>query len=336
MNTVSSPLLEVRNIKKHFVVSNSLLGQPLQVVHAVDGIDLVVSRGEAVAFVGESGCGKSTLGRSILQLMPITSGEILLDGARIDGLSGSELRQLRRRMQIVFQDPFSSLNPRMKVRDIVGEPLRNFGLVKGRAELSRRVSELLELVRLPADILDRYPHEFSGGQRQRLGIARALAPNPDIIVFDEAVSALDVSVQAQVLNLIAELQERLGLAMLFISHDLAVVEHLSDRVAVMYLGRVMEIGPRQSVFANPSHPYTRALLSAVPVPDPTAKRERVILKGDLPSPINPQPGCRFKTRCPYVFDRCQHDEPLLVEQPTGQSVACHLVAEGRQSVTEVA
>ena len=329
MNESAAPLLEVRGLKKHFTISRGLLTGNPQVVHAVDGVDLVVRRGETLALVGESGCGKSTLGRSILGLTPVTSGEILLQGKRIDNLSQSAMREMRQRIQIVFQDPFSSLNPRMRVRDIIGEPLRNFKLVKGRAGLNKRVAELLELVHLPSDILERFPHEFSGGQRQRLGIARALATNPDLIVFDEAVSALDVSVKAQILNLLTELQARLGLAMLFISHDLAVVEHIADLVVVMYLGKVAEIGPRRSIFAQPTHPYTRALLSAVPIPDPKIRRERILLGGDTSSPINPAPGCRFRTRCPYAFDRCQREDPALLIQPTGQSVACHLSAEGR-------
>ena len=320
-----APLLEIRGVKKHFRLSNSFVREDaVQTVHAVDGVDLVVRRGETVALVGESGCGKSTLGRCVLGLSPPTEGEILFEGKRIDNLKRATFREMRRRIQVVFQDPFSSLNPRMRVRSIIGEPLVNFRLVKGRQELDRRVGDLLEQVHLPRDAGLRYPHEFSGGQRQRIGIARALATDPDLVILDEAVSALDVSVKAQIINLLAELQQRLGLAMLFISHDLAIVEHLADTVAVMYLGKVAELGPRRAVFAAPVHPYTQALLSAVPVADPTIKREAIVLKGDIPSSINPAPGCRFKTRCPYAFERCQTEQPPLRERSAGQSAACHL------------
>ena len=318
MTATDTPLLEIRGLKKHFRIAKG------QTVHAVDGIDLVVRRGETVALVGESGCGKSTLGRAVLGLAPVTEGEILFEGKRIDNLKRSEFRMMRQRIQVVFQDPFSSLNPRMRVRDIIGEPLVNFRMAKRGAELEQKVSDLLDQVHLPRDAGSRYPHEFSGGQRQRVGIARALATGPDLIVLDEAVSALDVSVKAQIINLLAELQERLGLAMLFISHDLAIVEHLADTVAVMYLGKVAEIGPRRSVFANPTHPYTQALLSAVPIPDPDVALDSIILTGDIPSPINPKPGCRFKTRCRHVMDRCQTDDPVLRMRATGQSAACHL------------
>jgi peptide/nickel transport system ATP-binding protein len=323
----SAPLLEIKGLKKHFAISHGLFHRgPVQTVHAVDGVDLVVKRGETVALVGESGCGKSTLGRAVLGLAPVTEGEIRFEGRRIDNLKRSEFRDMRRRIQVVFQDPFSSLNPRMRVRDIIGEPLINFGMARRGAELEQRVGDLLEQVHLPRDAGKRYPHEFSGGQRQRVGIARALATGPDLIVLDEAVSALDVSVKAQIINLLAELQDRLGLAMLFISHDLAIVEHLAETVAVMYLGKVAEIGPRSAIFANPTHPYTQALLSAVPIPDPELTRESIVLSGDIPSPINPKPGCRFKTRCRYAFDRCQTEEPLLRARPSGQAAACHLDA----------
>ena len=320
MTATDTPLLEIRGLKKHFRVAKG------QTVHAVDGIDLVVRRGETVALVGESGCGKSTLGRAVLGLAPVTEGEIRFEGRRIDNLTRSEFRMMRQRIQVVFQDPYSSLNPRMRVRDIIGEPLVNFRMAKRGAELEQKVSDLLDQVHLPRDAGSRYPHEFSGGQRQRVGIARALATGPDLIVLDEAVSALDVSVKAQIINLLAELQQRLGLAMLFISHDLAIVEHLADTVAVMYLGKVAEIGPRRSVFANPTHPYTQALLSAVPIPDPDVALDSIILTGDIPSPINPKPGCRFKTRCRYVMERCQTDDPALRLRATGQSAACHLDA----------
>ena len=273
--------------------------------------------------MGESGCGKSTVGKAVLRLYPITDGEVRLDGKRIDNLSQSDLRPLRSRMQVVFQDPFSSLNPRQKLRDIIAEPIINFGLARG-SELDDRVGDLLDKVRLPRDAMYRYPHEFSGGQRQRIAIARALAPGSDFIICDEAVSALDVSVKAQIVNLLSDLQDELGLTLLFISHDLAIVEHLTHRVAVMYLGKIVELADRKTLFGTPHHPYTRALLSAVPVPDPTVKRQRIILHGDVPSPINPPSGCRFHTRCPFVFDRCKIDEPQLRDVGLGRLSACHL------------
>ena len=294
-------------------------------VLAVDGVSFDISRGETLSLVGESGCGKSTVGRAILRLIAPTAGEVRLDGQRIDNLPAAQLRPLRRRIQVVFQDPFSSLNPRMTVRDILAEPITNFGLARG-AELQARIATLMDKVRLPRDAISRYPHEFSGGQRQRVGIARALAPGADLIICDEAVSALDVSVKAQIVNLLAELQDELGLTLLFISHDLAIVEHLTHRVAVMYLGKIVELADRATLFAAAHHPYTRALLSAVPVPDPDAKRHRIILTGDVPSPINPPSGCRFHTRCPFVFDRCLTEEPLLRDIGAGHVSACHLAA----------
>ena len=318
-------LLDVRDLRKFFPLRGGLLGRVTGQVHAVDGVSFTLDRGETLSVVGESGCGKSTVGRTVLSLTPPTSGEVWLDGTRIDQLPASELRPLRRRMQVVFQDPFSSLNPRMRVRDIIAEPLRNFGLAQG-AVLDDRVAQLMDTVRLPRDAMRRYPHEFSGGQRQRIGIARALAPGADIIVCDEAVSALDVSVKAQIVNLLADLQEELGLALLFISHDLAIVEHLTHRVAVMYLGRIVEMADRDTLFAAPAHPYTRALLSAVPLPDPAARRQRIILKGDVPSPIDRPSGCHFHTRCPYVFDRCRTDDPALTSRGPTQQAACHLEA----------
>ena len=318
-------LLDVRDLRKFFPLRGGLLGRVTGQVHAVDGVSFTLDRGETLSVVGESGCGKSTVGRTVLRLMPPTSGEVWLDGTRIDQLPASELRPLRQRMQVVFQDPFSSLNPRMRVRDIIAEPLRNFGLAQGGA-LDDRVAKLMDTVRLPRDAMRRYPHEFSGGQRQRIGIARALAPGADIIVCDEAVSALDVSVKAQIVNLLADLQEELGLALLFISHDLAIVEHLTHRVAVMYLGRIVEMADRDTLFAAPAHPYTRALLSAVPLPDPAARRQRIILKGDVPSPIDRPSGCHFHTRCPYVFDRCRTDDPALTRRGPTQQAACHLDA----------
>jgi len=322
--TPAPPLLEANVLTKHFPLKGGFLGRRVGVVHAVDGVTLSVAQGETLSVVGESGCGKSTLGRMILRLTDPTAGEIYLAGERIDRLSGRRLRPLRRRVQVVFQDPFSSLNPRMRVRDIIAEPIRNFGLARNRSELDDSVAEMMDRVRLPRDAMRRRPHEFSGGQRQRIGIARALAPGADLLVCDEAVSALDVSVKAQIVNLLADLQAELGLAMLFISHDLAIVEHMTHRVAVMYLGRIVEIADRRALFGHPRHPYTRALLSAVPVPDPLAQRRRIVLGGDVPSPIDPPPGCRFHTRCPYVFDRCRRDEPLLRTVGPGQQAACHL------------
>ena len=321
---MSAPLLEVHDLKKHFLMRRGLFGGSPTWVYAVDGVSFHVNRGETLALVGESGCGKSTVGRSILRLFDITSGQVVLDGRRIDDISPGALRPLRRRMQVVFQDPFSSLNPRMRVRDILAEPIRNFGLAKSTADLESRIGALMDKVRLPLDAVNRWPHEFSGGQRQRIGIARALAADPDLIVCDEAVSALDVSVKAQIVNLLQDLQQELGLALLFISHDLAIVEHMTHRVAVMYLGKIVELAPKRNIFAAPKHPYTKALLSAVPVPEPGAARQRIILKGDVPSPINPPKGCRFHTRCPYVFDRCRSSEPELRLREDGHFAACHL------------
>jgi peptide/nickel transport system ATP-binding protein len=268
------------------------------------------------------------VGKAILRLFDITDGQVVLDGTRIDDMSAGALRPMRRRVQVVFQDPFSSLNPRMRVRDILAEPIRNFGLAQDGRDLEARVAALMDKVRLPRDAVNRWPHEFSGGQRQRIGIARALAAEPELIVCDEAVSALDVSVKAQIVNLLQDLQQELGLAMLFISHDLAIVEHMTHRVAVMYLGKIVEVAPKRSLFAAPKHPYTEALLSAVPVPMPGKQRQRIILSGDVPSPINPPTGCRFHTRCPYAFDRCRTDEPKL-DTPRnavglGHLAACHL------------
>jgi peptide/nickel transport system ATP-binding protein len=318
------PLLEVHALKKHFPLKAGFFGGSRGVVYALDGISFDLARGETLSIVGESGCGKSTLGKTILRLLEPTEGAVMLDGVRVDNVPRSSLGEFRRRVQVVFQDPFSSLNPRQRVRDIIAEPIINFGLARG-AELDDRVATLMDKVRLPRDAMRRFPHEFSGGQRQRISIARALAPGSDLIICDEAVSALDVSVKAQIVNLLADLQDELGLALLFISHDLAIVEHLTHRVAVMYLGKIVELADRRTLFSKPHHPYTRALLSAVPVPDPTAPRNRIILKGDVPSPINPPAGCRFHTRCPYAFDRCRSEEPVLrkIGEP-GQTAACHL------------
>jgi peptide/nickel transport system ATP-binding protein len=329
-------LLEVKDLKKHFPIRGGLLGLVTARVHAVDGVSFDIRRGETLSLVGESGCGKSTVGKAILRLYDVTAGEVWLDGERIDNMPAGRLRPIRQRVQVVFQDPFSSLNPRMKVRDILAEPLINFGLAHGRRELNERVGALMDKVQLPRDAINRYPHEFSGGQRQRIGIARALAPGSDIIICDEAVSALDVSVKAQIINLLVDLQDELGLAMLFISHDLATVEHLTHRIAVMYLGKIVELADRRTLFAQSHHPYTKALLSAVPVPDPLAKRSRIILTGDVPSPINPPSGCRFHTRCPFVFDRCRTEEPLLRAVGTGHVSACHLDEVPGGSVLPVA
>jgi peptide/nickel transport system ATP-binding protein len=317
-------LLEVRNLKKHFALPAGLLGTARQHVRAVDGISFTIERSETLALVGESGCGKSTVGKAILRLFDVTDGEVLLAGRRIDDLPARRVRPLRREVQVVFQDPFSSLNPRMRVRDILAEPIRNFRLAKTAADLEARIAALLDKVRLPRDAADRWPHEFSGGQRQRIGIARALAPEPELIICDEAVSALDVSVKAQIVNLLQDLQRELGLALLFISHDLAIVEHISHRVAVMYLGRLVELADKRALFSGPQHPYTEALLSAVPVPDPAAKSRRIILAGDVPSPIRPPPGCHFHTRCPYAEPRCRREAPVMREVAPGHRVACHL------------
>ncbi|MDD1533194.1 MULTISPECIES: ABC transporter ATP-binding protein [unclassified Bradyrhizobium] len=321
---MSPPLLQVNDLKKHFPVKAGLFSRKSEFVYAVDGVSFEIARGETLSLVGESGCGKSTVGRAILRLFDITAGQVILDGQRIDDAAPSTMRQMRRRVQVVFQDPFSSLNPRMRVRDILAEPIRNFGLAKSAEELEVRLTALMDTVRLPREALNRRPHEFSGGQRQRIGIARALAAEPELIVCDEAVSALDVSVKAQIVNLLQDLQSEFGLALLFISHDLAIVEHMTHRVAVMYLGKIVEVAPRREIFAAPRHPYTKALLSAVPLPEPGAQRNPIILKGDVPSPINPPKGCRFHTRCPLVFDRCRAEEPVLRAAGTEQWVACHL------------
>jgi len=317
------PLLSVRGLVKHFPVKKGLLQRTVGRVHAVDGISFDIAEGETLGLVGESGCGKSTAGKTILKLIDPTAGEIRVKGERIDRLSRREMRPWRRQLQVVFQDPYSSLNPRLKIRDIIGEPLVNYGVTGGR-ELSDCVEELALKVGLRAEALDRYPHEFSGGQRQRIGIARALALHPSLIVCDEPVSALDVSVQAQVINLLSDLQREFGLSYLFVAHDLAVVEHISRRIAVMYLGKIVELADKRALFTRPQHPYTEALLSAVPVPDPEAAKQRIILKGDVPSPINPPTGCRFHTRCPYAFDRCSREEPAMREVRPGHHVACHL------------
>ena len=321
--TSETPLLSVRNLVKHFPVKKGILQQTVGQVHAVDGISFDIAEGETLGLVGESGCGKSTAGKAILKLIEPTAGEIRVNGERIDQLSRSEMRPYRRELQVVFQDPYSSLNPRLRIRDIIAEPLKNYAVAQGGA-LDERIVELAGKVGLRPDTLDRYPHEFSGGQRQRIGIARALALHPSLIICDEPVSALDVSVQAQVINLLVDLQREFALAYLFIAHDIAVVEHISHRVAVMYLGKIVEIAGRTDLFLHPQHPYTEALLSAVPEPDPGIEKKRIILRGDVPSPINPPSGCRFHTRCPYAFERCSVEEPELQEIAGGHHVACHL------------
>jgi oligopeptide/dipeptide ABC transporter ATP-binding protein len=323
MTRVPTPVLEVRNLKKHFPVRRGIFGRQVGTVYAVDGISFALNAGETLGLVGESGCGKSTAGKMILKLIEPTAGQVYLNGERIDGLSRRAMRRRRDRLQVVFQDPYSSLNPRMRAQDIVAEPLRNFERL-ARPEIEGRVAELFEKVGLRSDQMVRFPHEFSGGQRQRLVIARALALKPNVIVCDEPVSALDVSVQAQVINLLADLQKNFGLAYVFIAHDLAVVEHISHRVAVMYLGRIVELADKRSLFAAPQHPYTEALLSAVPVPEPAAGSQRIVLQGDVPSPITPPSGCHFHPRCPYALARCRSEPPLMREVAPGHFAACHL------------
>jgi len=320
---VAPTLLEVAHLTKHYPVRGGVFGRGRGEVHAVDDVSFAIRQGETLGLVGESGCGKSTIGKTVLRLVEPTAGTIAWRGQHIHRLHGRAMRPYRRELQAVFQDPYASLNPRMRAADIVAEPIRNFEKVSA-AEMGERVISLFEKVGLRPDQMPRYPYEFSGGQRQRLGIARALAPRPKLIVCDEPVSALDVSVQAQVINLLGDLQREFGLSYLFVAHDLAVVEHISHRVAVMYLGRIVELAPTRAVFSHPQHPYTEALLSAVPVPDPTVQRKRIILAGDVPSPIDLPSGCRFHTRCPYAFDRCRVEEPALKEVLPGHFAACHL------------
>jgi peptide/nickel transport system ATP-binding protein len=322
--SANGALVEMRGLVKHFPVQSGVWGRVRGQVHAVDGVDLDLRRGETLGLVGESGSGKTTTGRCLVRLIEPTAGGIRYDGVDLLALRSRALRAMRKRIQIIFQDPYSSLNPRMRVRSIVGEPLAIHRLVP-RRERRERVAELLRLVGLDPVAMDRYPHEFSGGQRQRIGIARALAVEPEMVVCDEPVSALDVSVQAQVINLLQDLQERFGLTYLFIAHDLSVVEQISDRVAVMYLGKICEVAGREALYETPRHPYTQALLSAAPVPDPDAVRQRTILKGELPSAAAPPPGCRFHTRCPVAIAECSRVEPPLIDIGGGHRVACHLV-----------
>ena len=323
----AGPLLQVRDLKVHFPVRGGLLGRVRGVVKAVDGVGFDVVRGETLGLVGESGCGKSTLGRALLRLVEPTAGSIRFDGQVLTGQSQRRLRPLRRRMQLVFQDPYASLNPRMTVRDILGEPFAIHGLARERGEREREVAALVDAMGLPREALDRYPHEFSGGQRQRIGIARAIALRPDLVVADEPISALDVSIQAQIVNLLVDLQRERGLTYVFIAHDLKVVEYVSTRVAVMYLGRIVELAPAAQLYRRPRHPYTQALLSAVPVPDPGRARTRLLVPGEPPSPLSPPSGCAFHPRCPHVMERCRRESPPLFPLGDGHAAACFL-AEG--------
>ena len=317
------PVLEVIDLKKHFPVRKGLLSRTTGKVHAVDGVSFRIGEGETLGLVGESGCGKSTVGRTVLRLLDPTAGRILLNGRDVTDLGKTGMRAVRREMQIIFQDPYSSLNPRMSAGDIVGELLRVHDMGDA-AERRERVADLFQRVGLSRGQMDSFPHEFSGGQRQRIGIARALALNPKVIIGDEPVSALDVSIQAQVINLLMDLQQEFNLSYLFVAHDLAVVEHISHRIAVMYLGRIVEHTDKRTLFTDPRHPYTEALLSAVPIPDPRLKRRKLVLEGDVPSPINPPSGCHFHTRCPYAEERCRIESPTLREIKPGHQVACHL------------
>jgi oligopeptide transport system ATP-binding protein len=338
MTVPEQPLISIRDLKVHFpVTGRGLLRRSRQIVHAVDGVSLDINSGETLGLVGESGCGKTTLGRAILRLTEPTSGQILFGDQNLAQLSNRELRAHRRHLQIVFQDPYASLNPRMTVGQIIGEPIDTFGLARGDAK-KQRVQELMKMVGLSPQFLKRYPHEFSGGQRQRIGIARALAVDPEFIVADEPISALDVSIQAQIMNLLRRLKEEKKLTYLFISHDLRAVRHVADRIAVMYLGKIVELAPAKSLYAEPLMPYTKALISAVPVPDPAveASRRRIVLEGDVPSPINPPSGCRFHTRCPYAIDECGKIEPELVQIKPQHFAACIRISPEQPDIERVA
>jgi peptide/nickel transport system ATP-binding protein len=321
----TASLLEVRHLKKYFPVRKGVLARVAAYVKAVDDVSFSIQSGETFGLVGESGCGKTTAGRAVLRLIEPDSGEIRFDGIDLLKLNSEDLRRRRRDMQIIFQDPYASLNPRMRIRQIVGEPFAIHGTLKG-IERDDQVAELLKVVGLDSEAMNRYPHQFSGGQRQRIGIARALALKPKLIVADEPVSALDVSIQAQITDLLSELQRKFGLAYLFISHSIPVVEQLSKRVGVMYLGKLVEVGTAEQICWTPKHPYTQALISAVPVPDPALKKERIVLSGDVPTPLNPPSGCRFHTRCPIAEERCRHEEPMLRTLEDGRAAACHFVS----------
>ena len=324
MPDAAEPLLSVEHLKKYFPIHRGVFSRVGAHVKAVDDVSFTINQGETFGLVGESGCGKTTAGRAILRLLEPDSGTIRFDGVDLLSLPKQELRKKRRDMQIIFQDPYASLNPRMTIRTIVGEPLAIHRIASG-SERSDRVADLLKTVGLDSSVMNRYPHEFSGGQRQRIGIARALALKPRFIVADEPVSALDVSIQAQIINLLADLQQQFGLTYLFISHAIPVIEQISTRIGVMYLGKLVEVGTSRQICTDPKHPYTQALLSAVPIPDPAAKKARIVLKGDVPTPINPPSGCRFHTRCPVAIDRCKTEEPPLRQIADGRDAACHLV-----------
>jgi oligopeptide/dipeptide ABC transporter ATP-binding protein len=326
-DTSAAPVLQVAGLRKHFPVLRGVLRRAVAQVKAVDGVTFSIQPGETLCLVGESGCGKSTVGKLILRFIEPTEGSVVLGGVDITRLDQQAMRAHRRHVQMVFQDPYASLNPRLTAGTIVAEPLENFETIAA-GERATRVASVLERVGLRADAMHRYPFEFSGGQRQRLGIARALVVNPSLIIADEPVSALDVSVQAQVLNLLMDLQEEFNLTYLFISHDLGVVEHIGHRIAVMYLGQIVEIAPKEKLFENPLHPYSQALIEAAPIPDPRARHTRLVIEGDVPSPMNPPPGCRFHTRCPYAFSRCRSEEPALREVTPDRFVACHLREDG--------
>ncbi len=320
-------LLEIKNLKKYFPVKEGVFRKTVAHVKAVDDISFFIKRGETLGLVGESGCGKSTAGRTILRLLEATEGEIWFEGKNLLDLDKKELREMRKEMQIIFQDPYASLNPRMTVADIVGEPIDIHNLASSKKERNDRVAEILDTVGLGPEYMKRYPHEFSGGQRQRIGVARALAVDPSLIIADEPVSALDVSIQAQVINLLQDLQTDFDLTYLFIAHDLSVVKHISDRVAVMYLGKLVELADKKELFDDPKHPYTQSLLSAIPVADPTYEKERIILEGDVPSPVDPPSGCRFHPRCPYAMDVCSEIEPEFKDYGDGHYAACHLLEQ---------